>query len=153
VAKREAPPVPVLVAGALLLICGTIAFFWYRQAQNRPREVPVLTREAAQYLPNLQLEDVQMSAAENYLNQTATTITGKITNTGPRTLRLVEVNCVFKDAAGQPVLRERVAIVGRKTGPVPSGQTRSFELSFDNIPASWNQAMPDLVISQILFQD
>lgn len=131
----------------------TVGFFWYRQAQNRPRDVPVLTQEAAAYLRHLQLDEVEMKLAENYLKQTATTITGKITNNGPGTVRLVEINCVFRDHSGQAVLRERTAIVGRKTGPVPSNQTRTFELTFDNIPQSWNQLMPDLVISQIVFQE
>lgn len=151
--SRESLPVPIVVAGALLLVISTGIFFWYRQRQNTPRDVPILTKEAAAYLPNLQLADVDMQAAENYLNQTTTTISGRITNAGPRTLRLVEINCIFKDQIGQAVLRERVAIVGRKTGPVPTGQTRPFELNFDNIPVSWNQAMPDLVISQIIFQE
>ncbi len=146
-------PVPIVVAGALLLVVATAGFFWYRQARNRPREVPILTQEAAAYLPNLQLADVDVKAAENYLQQTAASITGNITNNGPRTLRLVEIHCVFKDSAGRPALRERTTIIGRKTGPVPSGQTRSFELTFDNIPSTWNQLMPDLVISQIVFQE
>ena len=137
----------------MLLVVSTVGFFWYRQAQRRPRDVPVLTREAAAYLPNLQLEDVEMKAAENYLKQTATTISGKITNTGERTLRLVEIRCVFRDFTGQVALRERTAIIGRKTGPAAPGQTRSFELTFDNIPQSWNQLLPDLVISQIVFQE
>lgn len=146
-------PIPILVAAAFVLVGATVGFFWYRSAQNRPRDIPILTREAAAYLHNLKLEDVEMKAAENYLKQTATTITGKITNSGPRTLRLVEINCVFHDSSGVVVWRERTAIIGRKTGPVASGQTRPFSLNFDNIPDAWNQQLPDLVIAQIQFQD
>ena len=146
-------PVPVLVTLALVLAVSTGAFFYFQGRRAPAPEQPVLTAEAAAYLPQLQLFDVDMQAAENYLKQTVSTITGKITNAGPRTLRLVEVHCVFRDAAGQAVLRQRVSIVGRKTGPVSTGQTRPFELTFDNIPAAWNQTMPDLVISQIQFQD
>ena len=155
-AQREASPglpVPVVVAGALILAVSTAGFFWYRQAKSRPPDIPVLTREAAAYLPNLQLSDVDKKDAENYLQQTATTITGKITNAGPRTVRTVEINCVFHDSVGRVILRERKAIVGRRTGPIPTGQTRSFELTFDNIPQGWNQGMPDLVIAQIVFED
>ena len=146
-------PVPILVVGALVLVACTAGFFFIRQARNRPPDVPVLTQEAAAYLRNLQLEDVDMKAAENYLKQTAATITGKITNNGARTVRLVEINCVFRDPTGRALLRERTAIIGRKTGPAAPGQTRSFELTFDNIPQGWNQVMPDLVISQIMFQE
>ena len=65
----------------------------------------------------------------------------------------MEIHCVFHDFAGRVALRERTAIIGRKTGPAAPGQTRSFELTFDNIPQSWNQLLPDLVISQIVFQE
>ncbi len=159
-ARQQAPqkhatpgvPVPVLVAGAMILVVATVGFFWNRVIQRRPPLVPVLTREAAAYLGSLDLSEVDMKAAENYLKQTATTITGKITNKGDRTLRLVEINCVFHDYNGPVILRERKAIVGRRTGSVPPGQTRAFELTFDNIPQGWNQQLPDLVISQILFE-
>ncbi len=155
-ADKESPgvaPVPVLVAGAVLLVIATVGLFWYHQAKNRLPDVPVLTQEAAAYLRNLQLDDVDKKDAENYLKQTATTISGKITNKGDRTVKLVEINCVFRDHAQQAIHRERKAIIGRRTGPVGKGQTREFELTFDNIPAGWNQLMPDLVIAQIQFQD
>jgi len=64
---------------------------------------------------------------------------------------VVEINCVFYDAYGQVVLRERVAVVGRRTGSLAPGGMKSFRLAFDNIPESWNQALPQLVIAQIVF--
>ncbi len=72
-------------------------------------------------------------------------------NNGSRTVNVVEINCVFRDPYGQVVLRERVAIVGR-AGPLAPGMTKSFRLAFDTIPESWNQALPDLVIAQIVFE-
>ncbi|MBI3666726.1 MAG: hypothetical protein HY236_10980 [Acidobacteria bacterium] len=145
-------PVPLLVSLGFVLAVGTAGYFLYERARHRQPDVPVLTQEAADYLPNLKLSDVEMKAAESFLKQTVTTISGKITNTGPRTVRLAEIHCIFRNPYGQVVLRERVAIVGRRTGPVASGQRRSFLLTFDNIPEGWNQSMPDLVISQIQFQ-
>jgi hypothetical protein len=67
-------------------------------------------------------------------------------------VKLVEINCVFHDAYGQVVLRERVVIAGKKTGDLRPGDTKDFRLAFDSIPQSWNKQMPDLVIAQILFQ-
>jgi hypothetical protein len=49
------------------------------------------------------------------------------------------------------VLRERVTIAGARAGHLAPGETKPFRLAFDNIPESWNQAMPDLVIAQIQF--
>ena len=78
-------------------------------------------------------------------------ITGKIGNDGDRVLQLVEINCVFYDAYGQVVLRERVPIVSRKMGNLAPREIKSFRLAFDNVPESWNQAMPQLVIARIDF--
>jgi hypothetical protein len=66
-------------------------------------------------------------------------------------MNVVEIKCVFYDAYGQVVLRERVPIVSQKIGGVAPGDTKSFRLPFDNIPESWNQMMPQLVIARIDF--
>jgi hypothetical protein len=70
-----------------------------------------------------------MQAKRSYLKQAVVEIEGKIGNNGDRALKLVEINCVFRDAYGQVVLRERVAIAGRKTGDLRPGETKSFRLA------------------------
>lgn len=125
---------------------------WWVLGRGGPAESrPVLTPEARDYLKNLALSEVQMQANESYLKQAVVEIDGKIGNKGDRVVKLVEINCVFRDAYGQVVLRERVAIAGRKTGELRPGETKNFRLAFDSIPESWNKLMPDLVIAQILF--
>ena len=144
-------PIP-LVVGTIIVILGFAAWTGYNYwAAKHPPAPPVLTAEAKQYVHNLQLSEVGMKATESYMKQQVVEITGKITNNGDRTLNVVEINCVFYDAYGQLVLRERVSVVGRRTGPLGPGQTKSFRLAFDTIPESWNQALPQLVIAQIVF--
>ncbi len=121
-----------------------------RNAASEPR--PVLTAEARGYLKNLALSEVQMQANESYMQQAVVEIVGKIGNNGDRVVKLVEINCVFHDVYGLVVLRERVAIAGRKAGELRPGATKNFRLAFDSIPESWNKQMPDLVIAQILFE-
>ena len=121
-----------------------------RNAASEPR--PVLTAEARGYLKNLALSEVQMQANESYMQQAVVEIVGKIGNNGDRVVKLVEINCVFHDVYGLVVLRERVAIAGRKAGELRPGATKNFRLAFDSIPESWNKQMPDLIIAQILFE-
>ena len=78
-------------------------------------------------------------------------ITGKITNNGDRVLELVEINCVFYDPYGQVVLQRRVPIVSYKMGKLAPGETKTYRLPFDDIPESWNQALPQMVIAGIDF--
>jgi hypothetical protein len=152
-AAKLAIPVP-LVVGAVIVVLGLGAWgflgYWER---THPPAPAVLTAEAKQYVHSnsLQLSDVEMKATESYMKQKVVEITGKIANNGPRAINVIEINCVFHDAYGQVVLRERVTVVGRRTGTLAPGNAKSFRLAFDTIPESWNQAMPELVIAQIVF--
>ncbi len=58
---------------------------------------------------------------------------------------------MFHDSYGQLVLRKRVPIVSPRMGGLKPGETKSFRLPFDELPESWNQAMPQLVIAGVKF--
>jgi hypothetical protein len=49
------------------------------------------------------------------------------------------------------VLRKRMPIVSDRMGSLKPGDTKSFRLPFDELPDSWNHAMPHLVIAGIKF--
>jgi hypothetical protein len=149
--KSFSIPIPLVVGGIIVVLVFAAWTGYDYWARKHPPALPVLTAEAKQYVHNLQLSDVEMKAAESYMKQQVVEIVGNITNNGPRTLKVVEINCVFYDAYGQLVLRERVPIVGSRTGALAPGQKKSFRLAFDTIPQSWNQALPQLVIAQIVF--
>ena len=149
--EQQSIPVAALVV-ALAVILGAGFFLYLDRASHRPPPPPApLTAEAKAYVRNLQLVDVEMQKHESYMKQAVVEITGKIGNNGNRNLRVVEINCVFYDPYGQLVLRERVPIVSRKIGGLAPGEIKDFRLAFDSIPDSWNQALPQLVIAQIVF--
>lgn len=152
--KGVLPTNPMILVIAAVVILGAAGFLWldYSSKHIEVKE-PVLTPEAKVYTRNLGLSEVAMKAHESYLKQGVVEITGKISNKGDRLLKLVEINCIFYDPYGQVVLRERVPIIGRRGVTLPPSETRDFRLAFDNIPESWNQRMPQLVIAQILFDN
>jgi len=150
--KKQVSIPPLAIVLVLVLAAGLAGFLYLdRVAKRPPPPPPPLTAEARAYVRNLKLSDVQMNAHESYLKQSVVEITGNIENAGDRKLALVEITCVFYDAYGQVVLRERVAIVSQKTGGVAPDETKAFRLPFDNIPESWNQMLPQLVIARIDF--
>jgi hypothetical protein len=150
VKKKPQIGVPVYVAS----VCAALglAVFGYLQyiAKQTPADAP-LTPEAKAYVKNLQLSDVEIKANKSYLNQMVVEIDGKIGNAGDRPLDTVEIYCVFYDSYGQLVLRSRVPIVSPRMGGLKPGETKTFRLPFDEIPESWNQAMPQLVIAGVKF--
>jgi len=142
---------PVLyVAGALVLLGGAI-FGYLQYSAKQTLEKLALTPEAKAYVQNLQLSDVEMKATDSYLSQRVIEIQGKIGNAGGRPIKVVEIYCIFRDVYGQTILRARVPIVGGRTGGLKPGETKSFRLPFDEIPGSWNQVMPQLVIAGVKF--
>ncbi len=145
------PPVAIVIA--VVLVVGAAGFLYLDRASKQPPPAPPpLTSEAKQYVRNLKLSGVDMSAREDYFKQKIVEITGQIQNAGDRSLQLVEINCVFYDPYGQVVLRQRVPIVSQKVGGLAPGETKPFRLPFDNLPESWNNVMPQMVIAGIEFR-
>ena len=77
---------------------------------------PVLTPEARAYVHAgyLGLSDVNMSAKQNFAGQTLVEVTGKITNTGNRMLKQIDLNCVFRDPSGRVACRAQQNITRSK---------------------------------------
>ena len=137
---------------AAVVVAGGLGFWQLeRQSSRVSTETAVLTQEAKAYVKHLKLSDVGMKATNTYLGQTLVEIEGRITNTGDRHLKLVEINCVFYDPYGQVVLRQRTPIVRAASGGLAPGDTKDFRLPFDDLPGSWNQGSPQLVIARIVF--
>lgn len=150
--KRPSIP-PMLIVVVLVLVAGLAGFLYLNHAAKQPAPpIPPLTGAAREYVRHgfLPITDSNIEAHESYLKQQIVEITGKIGNTGDRVIDTVEIVCIFYDPYGQMVLRERVAIVKKGSRMAP-GEVRQFRLPFDNIPSSWNQAMPQMVIARIDF--
>jgi hypothetical protein len=148
--KRHLFGLPQIVLIALLLAgAGVVAYL--ELAPRKPVAEAPLTPEARAYIGNLKLSDVGMKAAQNFVSQRVVEIEGNITDAGDRNLDTVEIYCVFYDYYNKVTLRQRVAIVSPQMGGLKPGETKSFRLPFDNLPESWNQQMPQLVIAAVKF--
>jgi hypothetical protein len=149
-AKRPAIGIPVYVAGAIALLgVSLVAYLELSPARPAP-EIP-LSAEGKAYIKNLQLSDVTMKATGSYASQTLVEIQGTIANTGDRAVEVVEIYCAFRDPNGILIYKPRLPIVSLKMGGLKPGETKSFRLPFDEIPDSWNQALPQLVVAGVKF--
>ena len=149
--RTKSQPNPALYVALAVVLIGASALAYLQFAKSKPATDMDLTPEAKAYVRNLQLADVTMEANQSFANQVVVEIQGKIANNGDRPLDVVEIFCIFRDTYGQTVLRKRMAIVDKKMGGLKTGETKSFRLAFDELPDSWNHAMPALVIAGIRF--
>jgi hypothetical protein len=151
--QRQRDRTPLVIGAMVVLIGAAAALFLFWQSQRESADGPALSDEARAYLDQLDLSGVQMAASDTFLEQTLVEITGSIQNLGNRRVARVEINCVFREVNGVEVAREPRQIVGPKTGPLLPQEQQSFRLAFDNLPPEWNQALPDLYVAAIEFEE
>jgi hypothetical protein len=145
----------LLVAAAALIIVLASFYLWPgRQSPSRTgaQEVhPPFGPEERAYASKISIENVALSRAENFLHQEVTILAGELVNTGERTLREVEVTVEFDDEMNQIALRESRLAINSGNPAVAPGERRSFDVSFEHIPTSWNMQQPAVRISGLLF--
>jgi len=161
---------PMAIVAGIVVLAGAGGFLYLdRVSKQTPAGPAPPSAEARAYAKNLRfvaddginLENPKMESHESYLQQSIVEISGNIMNAGDRAVDSVDVTWLFKDP-GTPmpdgqlyqeiIWRERTPLITKKMGGLAPGQYRHFSISFDNVPDTWNQAMPNLVIAGIRFK-
>jgi hypothetical protein len=152
--ERDSNLRPILLGVALVVVVvGAIALL--------TRGSPKNTNAPHPYAANLKLSDLKMSAAENFVGASVTYIDGTVTNTGEKTVTHAIVHVAFKNSLGEVAQAEDVPLhVLQTSGPYPdavdlsisplaAGQGKPFRLTFEHISSDWNQAYPDLQVTDV----
>jgi hypothetical protein len=101
-----------------------------------------LSAEQRAYFASLTFADLRMSAAANFLGDTVTYLDGSVTNNGTKLVRRLDVELNFVDTLNQVVLRETAHPLADRATPLQPGETHAFRVTFDHMPADWNQTPP-----------
>jgi hypothetical protein len=98
--KREFPWPIVVGAAVVVVVIGLIAFLTYKPAPQ-----PGAKREAPPYAAKLELRDIKMATANNYVGGSVTYLEGSIVNSGDKTVAGVTVEATW------PSKRDRRRII------------------------------------------
>ena len=143
----------VLGVALVVVVVGVIALL--------TRGNPKGARAIHPYASSLKLSDLKMSAAENFVGASVTYIDGTVTNTGDKTVTHAVVHVAFRNSLNEVAQAEDVALrVLQTRGPYPdavdlnqsplaSGQGKPFRLTFEHISSDWNQAYPELQVTDV----
>jgi hypothetical protein len=113
------------------------------------------------YAANVTLSNLKMSAAENFVGARVTYIDGVVTNTGDKVVTQAMVHVTFKNSLGEIAQVEDVPLRVLQTGgpypdavdlsmsPLAPGQSKPFRLTFEHVTADWNQAYPELQVTDV----
>ncbi len=140
-----------LAAAALVVLIGALALFRHLRRPVATTAAPPSAEEQG-YLSQIAFTEPHMSAAQNMLGDTITYLDAKVTNKGAKSVRVLTVQLEFVDPFGQVVLRETATPIQARTLPLGPGQTHAFQISFDHMPAEWNQGPPRITPVSVRLQ-
>lgn len=152
--ERRAPVVLFVGAAAMLVLIGLV-YFASRYAPSTAvapeQTLPMGAAEQA-YAPQIQFQDMKVARATNFLNQEATFVFGTTVNNGPRAVQQIEVTFEFHDVFQQVVLRDKQRLFDPTAVPLAPNQQRDFQLTYDSLPAQWNQAPPTVTVTGLVLR-
>ena len=98
------------------------------------------------YSKSIQIENIALSRAENFLHQEVTILDADAINAGQQTVAGMSVTVEFFDDLHQVVLRETRSVLGSPAAELRPGQRRTFSISFDRVPPGWNLQQPSVQV-------
>jgi hypothetical protein len=144
----------ILAAAAVVVIVAAIYFSPGRQSPPgaAPQQAHFAFGAAEQaYAASVQIENIAMTRAENFIHQEVTTLTADLVNGGSRSLRGVEITITFADDMDQIALRESRAVVVPPNPALTAGERRQFDIAVEHIPNSWNMQQPIVRVTGLEF--
>ena len=150
-ADERPTSVYIMSAGVVLLVIVGSAVLLMRMRSAAPPQSEPLSEEEKSYAGQIVIADARMSAAENFLGHTVTVMDARISNRGLKPVKRVELQLEFVDMLGQVVLRERAFPLAPHVMALKPGESRTFQVSFDHMPAEWNQAPPRITLISVNF--
>ena len=88
-----------------------------------------------------------MSRAANFLNQEVTYVFCTVENGGDRKVQQIEITIEFHDPFNQVILRDKQRLMGDGAAPIGPHEKRDIQISYETMPAQWNQAYPTMNIT------
>lgn len=162
-APSERNWLPLIIAAAVVLVIGGIAFIVLEHGKTTATVAPV-SATADPYAESLPLSNLQMSESGNLAGGKVTYLDGHVVNKGNRTVSGVSVQVLFRNAAQEvaqnetqqlKIIRTRdpyVDVEPVAASPLKPGEERDFRLIFDSVTPDWNGAYPQLRILRVQTQ-
>ncbi len=153
--QRKPLPLNILL-GALVIVAIALSF-WFafkspqgNSSRTAPSNVSVPMSPAEQaYAKSIQIENIALSRAENFLHQEVTILNADAVNAGQHSVVGLTVTVEFFDDMHQVVLRETRSVLGTPPAALGPGQKRGFSISFDRVPTSWNLQQPSVRVTYL----
>jgi hypothetical protein len=153
--QRKPLPLNILL-GALVVVAIALTFwFAFKSPEGNSSRVAQSNVSASMsqaeraYAKSVRIENIALSRAENFVHQEVTILDADAVNAGQQSIAGLTVTVEFFDDMHQVVLRETRGVLGTPPATLGPGQKRSFSISFDRVPASWNLQQPSVRVAYL----
>jgi len=143
------------IAAVVLVAIGVSLWILLKSPEAEPTgtvqlNIPAkMNAQEQAYTKTLRIENIALSRAENFIHQEVTILKADVVNDGSQVVQRLFVTVEFVDDMRQIVLRETRPVLGTPPTPLAAGQRRSFEISFDRVPSSWNMQQPAVTVAAL----
>jgi hypothetical protein len=149
-------PWRAIVAGAAVVAILIVLLVWLGGGSRSASQAP------NPYAGKLQVSNVKMAAAQNFVGGTVTYVEGKVTNTGEKTVTAAVAEVIFRNSLGEVVQKEQIPIrvlvfqgpdrdiLDLRSAPLKPGASADFRLTIEgSISADWTQGFPEVRIAGV----
>jgi len=148
---------PITIAASAIAVLVVAAVLWFLLGPGAGHNAPggsatgnlKMSPTEQQYVENIQIGNITLSRAENFLHQEVTTVSGELYNGGNESVSGLRLTTQFSDDMNQVVLRETRDVSGTPERPFAAGERRTFEISFEHVPSSWNMQQPSVRVNYL----
>ena len=154
---EESPgPWRAIVAGVVVVAVVIGLLVWLGSSKRSAPQTP------NPYAEQLQISNVKMAEAKNFVGGTVTYVDGKITNAGEKTVSGAVAEVIFRNSLGEVVQKEQIPIrvlvfqgperniLDLRSAPLKPGGSADFRLTIEgSISADWNQGYPEVRIASV----
>jgi hypothetical protein len=149
--KRRVSPITLIVTLVALLAVGAASWFLVTPAPTKKSAAAggAMSSAEQEYAKKVQVGNIALSRAENFLHQEVTIVNGEVYNGGSEAVAGLRVTLEFADEMNQVVLRETHGVLGTPEQVLSPGEHRAFEISFEHVPPSWNMQQPAVRIAYL----
>jgi hypothetical protein len=151
---------PLILAVVVVVVVGVFLLLTVGRGKSVATVAP--TNAALDpYATSLPITGLKMSEAGNMAGGKETYLEGQITNSGTKTVSAVTVQVLFKSMAHEVVQNESqpmklirtrepaLDLYSIASSPIKPGETREFQLIFENVSQDWDGAYPEVRILKV----
>ena len=146
----------------IVLIIGFLIYSSRTGSTRYPKQTQVMQAGVVDpYAARLQIENIRMAQAENFVGGRSIYIEGDITNTGDKTVTGATIEVTFKNDLNQVVQREArplMVVIAREPAidvgalnlsPLAPRAKKEFQVPFEHISQDWNGQYPEVRVTTV----